>query len=84
MLLVVVKFLVCVGEFGSERLVQRVVDTLLRLTRTAELVDSTQLTEVDGEASLTSAPSWWQSDQAHKILLHGNVSTVCICYSCQL
>ncbi len=62
------------GEFGSERLVQRVVELLLRLTRTAELADSNHLAEEDGEERTTSAPSWWQSDQANKTLLHGNVS----------
>ena len=56
-------FLNIVGEFGSERLVQRVVDTILAQTAVASRDDKME----EGEPS-----DVWSSEQASKIILTGH------------
>ena len=52
------------GEFGSERLVQRVVDTILAQTAVASREDNKM---EEGEPS-----DAWSSEQASKIILTGH------------
>ena len=53
------------GEFGSERLVQKVVDTIMRQTATKETAEAMERpTEED--------PLHWQPDAASKVILTGH------------
>lgn len=54
------------GEFGSERLVQKVVDTLLRQTA-SKAAEKTE----DKSPSCDQGPPKWASDEASKIILTG-------------
>ena len=71
------------GEFGSERLVQRVVDTILRQTTPPKTEEEEE--EEEGEAaraeaaraeaadsSHASTDASWRSDLASKIILTGH------------
>ena len=53
------------GEFGSERLVQKVVDTILRNTAAKDLGESSK----GAEGGSTQAE--WKDDTASKIILTG-------------
>ena len=75
------------GEFGSERLVQKVVDTILRQTKNKE---EEKKDEIEGAAVKEGDPlldTSWRSDTPTKIILTGHkvlqsISWIHIIYMC--